>query len=361
MQIFHCSHCGQGVFFDNSLCTACGAPLGYAPDLQRMLAFRVVNGEWLAIDGEGQSVSWRVCANREPLGICNWMLPPDDTHPYCMSCRFTHIIPKLSEADNVTRWARIEQAKRRLFYTLIQLGLPLQSREQDAQHGLRFDFKADTDPQHPVLTGHDEGVITLNLIEADDARREANRAALGEGYRTLLGHFRHEVGHYYWDVLVANSSQLTSYRNLFGDERADYAQALARHYAQGPAPDWPQWAISAYATSHPWEDWAETWAHYLHVVDALDTASHWAIQTANTGPDTTGVAIQPVQTGAQAFRAQLIAQWLPLSQCLNAMGRSLGQGDLYPFVMPSPVLDKLVFVHQCVMAACRPSPTAVSG
>jgi hypothetical protein len=89
----------------------------------------------------------------------------------------------------------------------------------------------------------------------------------------LLGHFRHEVGHYFWDRLVATDPhQLEEFRVLFGDDRQDYGEALKRHYDEGAPANWQDTYISMYATMHPWEDFAETWAHYLHIVDTLETA-----------------------------------------------------------------------------------------
>src|SRR5437868_9942335 len=122
------------------------------------------------------------------------------------------------------------------------------------------------------MTGHKDGIVTMKVEEADDVTRVRVRTQMREPYRTLLGHFRHETGHYYWDRLIANSDWLEPFRGLFGDERASYAEALDRHYQQGAPLDWQPQYVSAYATMHPWEDWAETWAHYLHMMDAVDTA-----------------------------------------------------------------------------------------
>src|SRR5262249_50270393 len=155
-------------------------------------------------------------------------------------------------------------AKRRLVYTLLALNLPLVSRQEDRESGLSFEFLADpADPAAPrVMTGHAGGVITVNVAEADDAERERRRLQMNEPYRPLLGAFRHEIGHYYWDRLIRGSARLAAFRETFGDERADYAEALDRHHAGGPPGDWQDRFVSAYASSHPWEDWAETWAHY---------------------------------------------------------------------------------------------------
>jgi len=367
MNIFSCSHCKHVVFFDNVVCGQCGMALGFDPVNARMLAFKVEGEQWLvqmqseqAPQAE-QEQSWHPCLNYTSHSICNWMLndqrEQDQDQTLCASCRHTEIIPVLSEPANNRRWFRLEAAKRRLFYELHALKLPTPTRMKDPAKGLAFHFKADQ-PSAPVMTGHDSGIITLNIAEADDDRREANRLHLGENYRTLLGHLRHESGHYYWDQLIlGNDRWLARFRALFGDERQDYAEALKTHYAQGPKADWASEFISAYASSHPWEDWAECWAHYLHIIDALDTASNWQVRlvvpaTGELAPQ----ALRVTTAKSNSFRAQLYQQWLPLSQCLNSMGRSLGEPDFYPFVMPNPVLDKLSFIHARLRAMTVPAP-----
>jgi hypothetical protein len=233
--------------------------------------------------------------------------------------------------------------------------LPLLDRADDPERGLAFEFLADpADPAAPrVLTGHASGVITINLAEADDPEREKRRVQLHEPYRTLLGHFRHEVGHYYWDRLIRdNPSRLEEFRSAFGNERADYAEAVKRHYDAGAPADWQDRFISAYATMHPWEDWAETWAHYLHIIDALETAA------------ACGVRLRPPRAGDPAMRQvpdpvgdervsfdELMESWFPLTYMLNNLNRGLGQADAYPFVLSVPVLQKVQFVHDTVAAA----------
>lgn len=241
MKTFHCDVCDGQLFFENSLCTRCNLPVGYFPDRKDMATLK--------------DKRHRPCRNFETEQVCNWMISPDDPEEFCVSCRLTRLIPDLSQPGHRTLWQRTEAAKRRLIYSLIDLGLPVVSKDVDADQGLAFEFRADvpgTDGQ-AVLTGHADGVITLNIAEADDAERERRRMQLHEPYRTLLGHFRHEVGHYYWDVLVRDSECLARYRGIFGDERQDYAQALKVHYDNGPPADWQQSFVSAYAASHPWE------------------------------------------------------------------------------------------------------------
>ena len=180
-------------------------------------------------------------------------------------------------AGNEERWRALEAAKRRLIYALKRLGLPLEAKREDAAKGLAFDFLADAGPGQPVMTGHDDGLITINIAEADSAERERRRLELGEPYRTLLGHLRHEVGHYYWDVLVRDGGKIEACRAVFGDESVDYQEALDRHYQTGAPAGWEENFVSAYATMHPWEDFAETWTHYLHMVDTLDTAASFGM------------------------------------------------------------------------------------
>jgi hypothetical protein len=199
------------------------------------------------------------------------------------------------------------------------------------------------------MTGHADGVITLDLAEADPASRERRRTALEEPYRTLLGHLRHEIGHYYQPILApAGSPERAACRARFGDDRAEYAAALKRHYETGPPANWRQSFVSAYATMHPWEDWAETFAHYLHIRDALQTAAAHGLRV--DGPDipTTDEAPLHGEPVAGGDLRTLLDAWLPLTYALNAINRSMGADDLYPFVISAPAQDKLALVHRLV-------------
>ena len=266
MKLFQCQNCGQPLYFENTRCESCGLPLGYLPERETITALRADGDAWTVLAPPGGR--FRYCAN-EVHGVCNWLVPADGAEPYCQGCRHNRTIPDLTQTDNLVHWRMLEAAKHRLFYTLLKLHLALVTKAEDP-NGLAFDFLADG--AAPVLTGHENGLITINLAEADDAERERRRHQMGEPYRTLLGHFRHEVAHYYWDILVANSPCLEQFRELFGDERRDYGAALQEYYATGAPADWPEHFVSAYASSHPWEDFAETWAHYFHMVDTLETA-----------------------------------------------------------------------------------------
>lgn len=351
MKLFRCTHCAQRVFFDNLRCEACGSSLGFVPQETEMIAFAVGgDGTWSRLGSEGPAL--RPCSNYAVEGVCNWMIDADDPAALCASCRTTHVIPALGKTENRSYWIQLEQAKRRLFYTLLKLKLPAPNRAADPAHGISFQFLEQVDPQQRVLTGHDEGVITLNIAEADDATREKMRHTMHEPYRSLLGHFRHESGHYYWDRLVKDTAWIDGYRQLFGDEQLDYDAALQQHYA-APMIDWQTRFISAYASAHPWEDWAECWAHYLHMVDGLETAAAWGLHLDHATPSGPPLQVSPVDPEAESVEPSLIEQWLPVSQFSNSMNRSLGQHDSYPFVVPAPVVAKLNFIHGVIRAAVR--------
>ncbi|MBV8078553.1 MAG: putative zinc-binding metallopeptidase, partial [Planctomycetaceae bacterium] len=218
MKIFHCGHCDQLVFFENTTCVNCGHVLAYLPD-QENLGTLEPDGEdrWRSLStADGiEERAYRLCKNDRDEDVCNWAVPVDDSNPYCLSCRLTRIIPDLSRPGDRAAWARLEASKRRLIYSLLRLDLPLANKMEDPLGGLAFEFLADPDPGTPgavpVLTGHDGGVITINVAEADDAERERRRHQMHEPYRTILGHFRHEIGHYYWDRLIKDSEWIDAF------------------------------------------------------------------------------------------------------------------------------------------------------
>ncbi|MET0541261.1 MAG: putative zinc-binding peptidase, partial [Variovorax sp.] len=330
MKHFNCTHCGNRVFFENLSCESCKSALGFSTEEMGMVAFDISpEGIWNRAGSDG--LAYRPCINTAE-GVCNWLVPVDSPHHHCVSCRTTHTIPALTKPENRGYWAMLELAKRRLFFTLLELKLPVPNKLEDPANGLSFEFLEEVSTEMRVLTGHDEGVITLNIAEADDARREKIRLSMHEPYRTLLGHFRHEIGHYYWDRLIRNTTWIDEYRSLFGDESVDYAESLKKHYANPPA-DWPQHFISVYASSHPWEDWAETWAHYLHMVDGLETAAAWGLGLAHALPTGPALTAQPLDFDSSEIASTVIEQWLPVSQFINAMDRSLGAHDSYPFII----------------------------
>jgi hypothetical protein len=348
MKLFECQNCAQPLYFENTRCESCGLSLGYLPGRATVTALKPYGDEWIAL--AYPRGMYRYCAN-SVHDACNWLVLADSADQFCATCRHNRTIPDLSRPGHLERWRLIEIAKHRLFYTLLRLRLPVRTKGEDSD-GLAFDFLADnaapSPSAPPVMTGHANGVITIDLAEADDAERERRRRQMREPYRTLLGHFRHEIAHYYWVRLVAGSAELDEFRQLFGDERADYSRALQSYYASGAPADWAQHFVSAYAAAHPWEDFAETWAHYFHMVDTLETAGSF------------GLAVAPKPSRAlkarinfDAHRAdmkQLIEAWIPLTFAANSMNRSMGLPDLYPFVLSSAAIAKLTFIDACIHA-----------
>jgi hypothetical protein len=340
MKVFSCV-CEQLVFFESVTCIRCNRSLAFLPD----------RGTMTAMEAEPR---YRPCRNYREHAVCNWAVPVDEPDEYCLSCRLNHTIPDLGEPGAKEAWHRLEIAKRRLVYTLLALDLPVDGKAEDPERGLAFSFLKD-DPAAPVKvsTGHREGVITINVAEADAPFRERMREQMGEPYRTLLGHFRHEIGHYYWQRLIADGAWLPRFRERFGDERADYAAAQQRHYDAGPPADWQAQFVSAYASMHPWEDWAETWAHYLHMVDTLETARSFGLalraRPASDAASQPAVAVRRLDL--HSFD-DLVTGWLPLTIALNGLNRSMGLPDPYPFVLAAPAIEKLRFVHEVIAACC---------
>jgi hypothetical protein len=355
VKTFHCTACQALIFFENTKCLACGRSLAYFPDRAEMLAFEPADeGLWHSVRGDVvESYTYKLCANYRDHGACNWATRSDDPESMCRSCLLTHTIPNLELAGCKEAWVKLESAKRRLVYALLSLNLPLQSKRQAASSGLEFRFLSDSvsanGDRSRILTGHDNGLITINVAETDDVYRETQRLRHGEPYRTLLGHFRHETGHYYWDLLIADSERLDDYRRLFGDERADYQLALKKHYEAGPPPNWADNFISAYASTHPWEDWAESWAHVMHMVDALETAHFVGLSVKPARGDEPELSVPPVPTRAHVGEFDhLIEEWATLTYVLNNLTRGLGLADAYPFVLSAPIVDKLRFVCQTI-------------
>jgi hypothetical protein len=305
--------------------------------------------------GSPRSAALARCANLDSPAACNWLVDRAGS-ALCRSCRLTRVLPDLSQPDNAIYWGRIALAQRRLVSALIALQLPVKAKEgEDPEQGLAFELRRAAPGESPIVTGHADGVITLDVEEADDARREQRRNDLREPYRTLLGHLRHESGHYYWQRLVQPfPAWLEGCRALFGDERADYAAALQQHHAAGPPPDWNQRHISAYASSHPWEDWAETWAHYLHLRDTLDTARSFGLEGSRVELDIESFDQAVLQAAVDETPVEpfltLINRWVALTAVLNELSRSMGVADFYPFVLSLPALRKLHFVHRVVAA-----------
>lgn len=358
MRIFTCSACKNMVFFENVQCTNCGHDLAYIPEHNVVSALSRSHDRGARITGEtrftalvpvAKRARYRLCKNGVEHAVCNWLIREDDPDEFCRACRLNVATPDLDKPEAWVAWRKLERAKRRLVYTLTELGLPIESRAERPEKGLAFAFLSDGDNgQKKVFTGHADGLITINTAEADDPFREQIRKEMDEAYRTLLGHMRHEVGHYYWDHLIRDSEWLEPWRALFGDERADYAGAMQRHYKEGAPADWALRFVSAYATMHPWEDWAETWAHYLHMVDTLGTArAHGVVLRAKAVGGAAAPTLAARRLDFEEFD-DLIAGWVPLTLALNSLNRSMGLADPYPFVLSKTGITKLRFVHDVI-------------
>jgi hypothetical protein len=350
MKTFHCDRCQQHVFFENVKCESCEALLGYVPELSEVCAFEPADdGHWRNLHPSANGALYKQCNNYAVENVCNWMLPADSADVLCPACSLSHTIPNLAQPENRVYWYRLETAKRRLLYALAALGLHVDSRKTNPETGLQFEFLEDGGVGEKVLTGHDNGLITMNIAEADDAHREKTRAEMHEPYRTLLGHFRHEIGHYFFDRLITGSKWEEPFREKFGDERVDYAAALQAYYQDGPPADWQESYVSAYATTHPWEDWAETWAHYLHIVDTIDTAAACGLELKpDSRNEPTLTESTPIEN---ASFDSLMNRWFPVTYALNSLNRSLGLADAYPFKLAPKVIDKLRFVHKVIANA----------
>ena len=344
MRAFACPRCAHLVLFEVVGCPACGTPLGFDPDAGEI------------IEREGRIP----CANHVLAG-CNWLLAPAAPGDLCRSCDLTRTRPHHTDLAPGTSTAEAfraaEAAKRRLVFQLFELGLGVV--RHDGERGLAFDLLSSAAER--VVIGHANGIVTIDLAEGNDAHREQMRRELSEPYRTMLGHLRHETGHYFWTVLVQPDRSTTeSFRSLFGDERSDYGAALRRHYDEGPPAEWVVDYVSAYATAHPWEDWAETFAHYLHIRDTVQTAAAFGMLI-------TGPRLEPELMAAPSLELgdrfeDILDDWLPLTYALNAVNRSMGRDDLYPFVLSPAVVTKLAFVHRLVLAQGTPAnaPGAVT-
>ncbi len=356
MRTYACHYCGSKLFFENVSCLGCGRKLGFVDQLGRVCALDPADdGRFSAQTGEGAALLLRPCANYREHAVCNGMVPAGLDATLCVACGFTRTIPDLTIAGNLERWRRLEVAKRRLLQGLSALQLPIIATAPH-EHVLAFDFLAST-PEAVASTGHAQGVIYgIDIREADAVVREQVRTELGERYRTLLGHFRHESGHFFWDRLIGTSRHLEPFRRLFGDERQSYADATSAYYARGPAENWAGSFISPYATMHPWEDWAETWAHYLHLADAVETGGQFGLALSH--PDAGASPLQRIRLPAEApdtFQ-ELIRAWLPLTTMINELNRSMGWPDWYPFVLNEAVLAKLCFVHMAIRERAAAGP-----
>lgn len=318
--------------------------------------------------------STKLCDNGVQHGVCNWLVPvalapvsgltmdaPAATAKasgplLCVACLMNRTIPDLRFGRNKMLWGRMEMAKRRLIYSILRMGIALPSKAENVGAGLAFDIVS-TVSNPNVTTGHLNGVITVNLEEADDTYRQINRQQLGENSRTLLGHFRHESAHYFWQRFLSDLNwddpSRLAFRERFGNEWLDYSTALNAHYQNGAPAGWEQQFISAYAASHPWEDWAETWAHYLQIVDGLETCESLGIQVKHLAlplqilPGEAGSlpSMLPASLTEDGEFLAWLQRWMCVSTVLNEVSNSLGEPALYPFVISVPVAQKLRLAH----------------
>jgi hypothetical protein len=299
---------------------------------------------WYKSSGVASNKKIKLCANAIQYNNCNWIVDNPENQ-YCYSCNLTKVIPNLSNLKNLERWSKIEAFKRRLLYTLLSLGLDVSATTINHPLTLSFAFLEDqrTNPEidlEHVNTGHNQGLITVNVAEADDEYLEEERARFDELYRTVLGHLRHESGHFIFDRLIVGSPWIEKFRLLFGDERENYHAALNNYYASDSSDNWSFEYISKYAQSHPLEDWAETWAHYLHIIDTTETAQWFEL----------------IRQHIKPFSGQeFLRDWRHLVVVLNELNRSMGLKDAYPFTISNAVLVKLQFIHQVVLASTNVS------
>ena len=332
MKTFKCG-CGSQLYFENTLCLSCNKKVAYDFTTDTMNRLSELNSDYYLTDSNKKV---KLCKNFSEYNVCNALIPYDSKSDLCISCQLNRTIPNLEFSDNIKKWAKLEKSKRRLVRSLLKLGLPVTSYSQ-SESGIAFDFIQDQQ-QNPnvhnefVTTGHYKGLITINLAEADDIHLENTKSELGEQYRTPLGHLRHESGHYYFDLLIKDTSWLETFREIFGNEQSDYQQALDRYYQSKPHTNWNQNYISEYAMVHPLEDWAECWAHYLHMVDTLESAQNLNILDFDDNND---------------IDAQLY-NWANLSIAMNELNRSMGLNDAYPFILNTDVVKKLCFLDQVI-------------
>lgn len=351
MQLFKCDHCQQPVYFDNTFCSKCNNLLGFDGGSLSMISLHPAT-----MIAAGSGIKYHYCLNHLH-SVCNWVMPDSDPATICIACAPNRTVPNSSNPEHLERWKTIEQAKHRLIYALLRWRLSVKSKLLYPDNGLAFDFKSDEllPEGQRVLTGHASGVITMNIAEADDVEREMAKKDMDEVYRTVLGHFRHEIGHYYWDQLIANSEFLDEFRDLYGDERFSYQEALDIYYEKGAPQNWSENYISAYATMHPWESWAETWAHYMHIIDTLETAYSYGLTIhPKAAPMEAGLSatIDENAYDCKDF-TKIYKYWLPLSITMNSLNRSMGAKDLYPFVINPSVKEKLAFIHKVICGSVK--------
>ena len=374
MKTFKCScEHHQMLFFESRYCVACERVVGVDDTFNKVEPYNLDEKSGYYFKANQPKVHYQKCDNHARYEVCNGMVNmeifvpvPDKDEVLCFACRFNETIPDLSIIEHIPLWKKMEVAKRRAIYTLKALSLPLDNILQNPKSGLSFDFTTDRDvndhflskldDHEAVFTGHDSGHITINLAEADEVARSNTKLAMGEEYRTLLGHFRHELGHYYFEKLIASSPEKHELcKKYFGNDDLDYSKALEKHYEHGAPENWRDDFISEYATMHPYEDWAETWAHYMHIIDTLETAQNFNITGSVTGSamDTGEVGELKLPQNNYFFNSQtsissILDTWMDFAIILNSLNRSMGMNDAYPFVLTQSVRTKLSFIHHAI-------------
>lgn len=344
MKVFQCGNCDYPLFFENNECENCGHLSGYRDVDRQMLTF---DPEYSSLTSDREQLEYKYCKNKEH-GVCNWLIPKDKSQDFCRACRLNRTIPNLSAKKNFTRWKNMEVAKHRLIYQLQKIGLDLPSKMTNPE-GLCFDF-IKKNKNSNLMTGHANGVITILLREADAVLREQAKQEMQEHYRTLIGHLRHEVGHYFWEQLISKKQDvLREFRTIFGNEEANYGDALNAYYKNGAPDNWRESHISKYATSHPWEDWAETWAHYLHIMDMVETAHFFGLEVNNNEISEN----MKIKSSFDPYTINdfetIVGTCMPLSFAVNSINRAMGIPDVYPFVITPVVIHKMEFIHQLLL------------
>lgn len=338
-RVERCPQCDHRVFLDDLHCLNCGAELVYEP---------MVGGFALAVcpclHRDERQCNWAAAADdapaadtvTAPVGSTG---PADDApaaacRQPCAACRRITVSVQAAETPELVAafCAAIRRTLRRLHD-----GFGIDERRIDPP--LRFALERSVS-DWAVTIGHTDGLITLDVAEADPLHRESQRTALGEPYRTPLGHVRHEVGHWVWAAAVAPCpGALDEFRSRFGDEQVDYQAALSEHYQQDDDGSWRQDWISRYAAAHPWEDFAESTAHVLHLDDVLHTAAVGRLAPAAEG----------------SFTARYTA-WTELVVELNEVTRAMGEDDLYPFAPPPAAVDKMHLAERLLRSIGSPVP-----
>ncbi|TWU42558.1 zinc-binding metallopeptidase family protein [Novipirellula artificiosorum] len=358
MKTFVCE-CGNTIFYENTRCVCCGSELGWCPSCTRMTSLRLEKDGHRRCGNSDCNVLLMKCSNYSEHHVCNHCVPvsseAERPEGLCDYCDFNDTIPDLTVAGNREMWKRLEEAKRRLLYTLDLLRLPYGKKSDGVLPRLNFDFKADAvgkpdqwwwslGKEERVFTGHADGKITINLREADTVEREKARVLFQEAHRTVIGHFRHEIAHYYWEMLVKGKAE-SEFKAVFGDhENPTYAECQSKYYKKGPVANWQSSFVSGYAAMHPWEDFAETFATYLDMVSVLDTAMNM-----NISP-----SCNPVQTEL----AEMVSHYIKLGVLLNEMNRAMGLIDYVPEILVSPVVVKMQYIHDLLRNAAEPLPAA---